>query len=372
MENNHNIDKTFNEASKTLEEPATFPGFEKVWNTIEEKLDKKQEKKKIFPIWLPYGIAASLLIASGVFYFNNQKENTEIAKPAIAETVVESKMPATATSGNILKIDSIVKVNIQSESLPAAPAKIASHTFPKMVTSPLASPVVVAPAQPSYDDVSDAVYDKVSDTLQSKNLEEVRIAMGLKKDKVSMINAERLASSEKKKISDLNAIADTAELIEPIDVFDLKQQAREPEILAYNKKYKKSQKPVAATSAFGEKIGRNSYLNSIQGATPGVNVSSISGKPGSGKVDILISCQNSAKPEMNPLVVIDGQVSDMETLKKLDPKKIENISVIKKEKAAGLFSGNAQNGLLVVITKDISKKEKRKLKKLLKKELPQK
>ncbi|WP_449397513.1 hypothetical protein [Chryseobacterium wanjuense] len=48
MENNHNIDKTFNEASKTLEEPATFPGFEKVWSTIEERLDKKQEKKKHF------------------------------------------------------------------------------------------------------------------------------------------------------------------------------------------------------------------------------------------------------------------------------------------------------------------------------------
>ncbi len=374
MENNHNIDKTFNEASKTLEEPATFPGFEKVWSTIEERLDKKQEKKKIFPIWLPYGIAASLLIASGVFYFNNQKENTEIAKPVIAESVVESKMPVKAVPENIRKIDSTVKANIQSEILPAAPAKIAYHTFPKVTASSLASPVVVAPAQPSYDEEPIAVadYEKVSDTLKSKNIEEVKIAMGLKKDKVSMINAEGLASSEKKKISDLNAIADTAELIEPIDVFDLKQQAREPKILAYNKKYIKTQKPVAATSAFGEKIGSNGFLNSIHDVTPGVNVNSISGKPGSGKVDILITCQNSVKPEMNPLVVIDGQVSDMETLKKLDPKKIENISVIKKEKAAGLFSGKAQNGLLVVITKDISKKEKRKLKKLLKKELPQK
>ncbi|WP_449397515.1 hypothetical protein [Chryseobacterium wanjuense] len=161
-------------------------------------------------------------------------------------------------------------------------------------------------------------------------------------------------------------------MIEPIDIFDLKQQAHEPKILAYNKKYIRAKKPVAATSAFGEKIGSNGFLNSVHGVTPGVNVSSISGKPGSGKVDILISCQSSVKPEKNPLVVIDGQVSDMETLKKLDPKKIENISVIKKEKAAGLFSGKAQNGLLVVITKDISKKEKRKLKKLLKKELPQK
>ena len=39
MENNHDIDKKFNEASQSLEEPATFPGFDKVWAKVEEKLD---------------------------------------------------------------------------------------------------------------------------------------------------------------------------------------------------------------------------------------------------------------------------------------------------------------------------------------------
>ena len=45
MENNHDIDKKFNEASKT-EEPATFPGFDKVWTQVEGKLDKKENKKR--------------------------------------------------------------------------------------------------------------------------------------------------------------------------------------------------------------------------------------------------------------------------------------------------------------------------------------
>ncbi len=61
MENNH-IDQQFNEASKLSEEPAVFPGFEKVWEKIEEKLDTKEEKKRMIPLWLPYGIAASLVI----------------------------------------------------------------------------------------------------------------------------------------------------------------------------------------------------------------------------------------------------------------------------------------------------------------------
>lgn len=59
MENNHDIDKKFNEASHSLEEPTTFPGFDKVWAKVEEKLDKKEDKKRI---WLQYGIAASLII----------------------------------------------------------------------------------------------------------------------------------------------------------------------------------------------------------------------------------------------------------------------------------------------------------------------
>jgi len=46
MENNHDIDKKFNEASQSLEEPATFPGFDKVWAKVEEKLDKKRRQEE--------------------------------------------------------------------------------------------------------------------------------------------------------------------------------------------------------------------------------------------------------------------------------------------------------------------------------------
>jgi len=84
MENNH-IDQQFNEASRLSEEPAVFPGFEKVWGKIEEKLDKKEEKKKIIPLWLPYGIAASLMIGLGAFYFMNKKAVAESLQPVIVK-----------------------------------------------------------------------------------------------------------------------------------------------------------------------------------------------------------------------------------------------------------------------------------------------
>ena len=48
MENNHDIDKKFNEAYQSVEEPVTFPGFDKVWEKVEKKLDKKEHQRKSF------------------------------------------------------------------------------------------------------------------------------------------------------------------------------------------------------------------------------------------------------------------------------------------------------------------------------------
>jgi len=108
MENNHDIDKKFNEASQSLEEPVTFQGFDKVWAKVEEKLDKKEDKKRIVPIWFPYGIAASLIIGLGAFYFINKNDVSEIGKPAIVQNTVSPKM-----NSNVQTIDSTVKSNIE-------------------------------------------------------------------------------------------------------------------------------------------------------------------------------------------------------------------------------------------------------------------
>lgn len=111
MENNH-IDQQFNEASKRSEEPTVFPGFDKVWEKVEEKLDEKKDKKKIIPVWLPYGIAASLIIGMGALYFLNKKEVTESVKSAIVE---HKSAPKPSVNNHIATIDHITKENIQKE-----------------------------------------------------------------------------------------------------------------------------------------------------------------------------------------------------------------------------------------------------------------
>ncbi|WP_106915289.1 T9SS type A sorting domain-containing protein [Chryseobacterium aurantiacum] len=111
MENNH-IDQKFNEASKLSDEPTVFPGFDKVWEKIEDKLDKKKEKKRIIPVWFPYGIAASLMIGLGALYFLDKNNTVESVKSEIAE---QSSLKEPVASNHIASIDSITKENIQKE-----------------------------------------------------------------------------------------------------------------------------------------------------------------------------------------------------------------------------------------------------------------
>ena len=111
MENNHDIDKKFSEASQAIEEPATFPGFDKVWAKVEEKLDQKEEKKRILPVWLPYGIAASLIIGLGAFYFINKNSDEKLV-PSIVQKATPHETPP---HQDITQIDSTIQSNIKKE-----------------------------------------------------------------------------------------------------------------------------------------------------------------------------------------------------------------------------------------------------------------
>jgi hypothetical protein len=357
MENNHDIDKTFNEASKTLEEPVTFPGFDKVWNTVEEKLDKKQNKKKNIPVWIPYGIAASLLIGSGIFYFNDQKENKNASRPVIAQRAIhDQKDTSSEVPEHILKLDSMVKNNMQKDILPVASAKIAYEKVPELYTS---SPVFEMNT-PASDAASVSEKNRM-DTLKRQNLEEV-ITMGIRKERSSMVNA--VASSVKIKESDLNKAADTAEVIYSNSVLSFNEKDKEPEILAYNKEYANKHKAIAPGSGFENKLGSKLDANILKGSVSGLNISSGSGGvPASGKAKI--SIRGTANSEAHPLIVINGMYSDSEFFKKLDPNKIESVQVFKGEKAVPVFGNRAVNGVIVVITKDISRKDRKSLKKLL-------
>lgn len=75
MENQDKIFEQFKDASKKAE-TKDFPAMEKVWARVEEKLDKKDDKRTI-ALWKKIGIAASLLLFFSLGYqFLKTDENT--------------------------------------------------------------------------------------------------------------------------------------------------------------------------------------------------------------------------------------------------------------------------------------------------------
>jgi hypothetical protein len=74
--------KIKNASNKT--EETSFPGMDKVWNRVEEKLDQKKTKKAVF-LWKKLAIAASFLLffTVGVQLYTTQKELTQPIEPLI-------------------------------------------------------------------------------------------------------------------------------------------------------------------------------------------------------------------------------------------------------------------------------------------------
>ncbi|MBB6331029.1 Ca-activated chloride channel family protein [Chryseobacterium sediminis] len=334
MENNH-IDQQFNEASKLSEEPTVFPGFEKVWGKIEEKLDKKEEKKRVVPIWLPYGIAASLVIGLGAFYFINKKETIEPLQPVIAEKA-PSRGPINKT--DIAKIDSITKDNIQKEKKIVKPAEnLAVNPDPikYSVTIP-PTPALPIPVP------SDHVYQPV--------ISEYHTERETNADK----RATYISSGQRK---DTNQIKSIEEVV----------------VMGYSKTVKRKDVAASSTTTINS-VNNLPVYASLQGSAPGIKVSTSSRNKNrvnsinqgflSNSNPIRIRGAASVSSENAPLYVINGILTKADDFRNLDPNKIESMKVLKGNSATAIYGSKGANGVIVVITKDLSRRERKRLKKL--------
>jgi hypothetical protein len=96
MDNQDKIFDKFKEAAENSERK-DFPGMDKVWARVEDKLDKKEDKKAI-SLWKKIAIAASLLllISLGAQFLKSDKiTNTPNSKVVIAEPEKEKIIQGT-------------------------------------------------------------------------------------------------------------------------------------------------------------------------------------------------------------------------------------------------------------------------------------
>ncbi|WP_028909478.1 SusC/RagA family TonB-linked outer membrane protein [Prevotella sp. AGR2160] len=106
----------------------------------------------------------------------------------------------------------------------------------------------------------------------------------------------------------------------------------------------------ATTQLKGEdvaKLNTNNALQAMQGQTPGVNIISESGQPGSG-MKVIIRGQGS-NISNSPLYVVDG-IAGVD-ISNINPSDIESIDVLKDAASAAIYGAQAANGVVLVTTR---------------------
>jgi len=98
------------------------------------------------------------------------------------------------------------------------------------------------------------------------------------------------------------------------------------------------------------KMNTTNPLQALQGKTPGVNISSTSGQPGS---DMKVTVRGlGTVGNSGPLYIIDGIEGDITTLNASD---IQSIDVLKDAASAAIYGSQSANGVILVTTKQGTK-----------------
>lgn len=322
MENNH-IDQQFNEASKLSEEPTVFPGFEKVWNKIEDKLDAKKEKKRIIPAWFPYGVAASLVIGLGAFYFINKNEvavTTTKSAMVMSEPLQE---PTLSVPAEIMEIDKTTKENIQKEKNKVA--AVAEKPIVSAISnpSPLPTPPVPRRVQPIEH------HYQTSDYMMPVKEEDVK--------EISEVVVTGFGTQKKQSVAGSSTVVSSQNVNLP-----------QPPVYAALSGKAAGVRIMMAEESRREKKAR------IKNTFDDINKGYFEGN------DIRLRGLKAQDDASLPLYVVNGTLVDADYVKSLDPDRIKNIEIIK-EASPELYGNKAANGVVVIKTKRLSRKEKRRM-----------
>ena len=108
----------------------------------------------------------------------------------------------------------------------------------------------------------------------------------------------------------------------------------------------------AATSISAAKLADRPLTNiskAIEGSTPGVQVTSGSGQPGS-SADIRIRGFGSINASNSPLYIVDGDPYTL-SISNLNMDDVENVSILKDASSTALYGSRAANGVILITTK---------------------
>jgi len=121
--------------------------------------------------------------------------------------------------------------------------------------------------------------------------------------------------------------------------------------------YRQTSKPksnVASTVISSETIGDRpnaSFVQTLQGQVPGLNIATGSGQPGSSNTLVLLRGVGSINGNTSPLFVVDGIQMGSANFRSINPNEIENVTILKDAGATSIYGNRGANGVIVVTTK---------------------
>jgi TonB-linked SusC/RagA family outer membrane protein len=120
--------------------------------------------------------------------------------------------------------------------------------------------------------------------------------------------------------------------------------------------YRTTSKPlsnVAAVTVTSKTIeGRPnaSFIQTLQGQVPGLNIMTGSGQPGA-NATVILRGYGSINGNVEPLYIIDGVPQNEDIFRSINPNEIESVSVLKDAGATAVYGNRGANGVIVVYTK---------------------
>jgi Ca-activated chloride channel family protein len=416
MENQDKILDKIKNASQKAEEK-DFPAFEKVWMRVEEKLDKKEDKKTI-ALWKKGAVAASLLLFFSLGYQFLKTDSKIIVPNGTKENsvVIEEKQETNTTEkpSETIKPDAevILKKQIQ-KPLPVVVAETTTHINSDINQMATTNSDNIEPNKDKEATISamkveaivleennakakiTSTYDAATRTISGIVTDEknypipggnVSIKGSIKSTATNFdgkfsIQAEKGDTLVFQYIGYENGYA----TVEKSDVLNFKMQAasqalNEVVVVGYGKSKKKNRTgavmSVASVGSGSAPNLNNSYSTNqaLQGRIAGVQIESKSKKT---DPNIYIRGNASITQSNEPLYIIDGVPVNAVDIKQINPNDIKNINVLKDAAATSIYGSRASNGVIILTTKNgtyqnLSKKElEKRLKKLDKNKKPE-
>ncbi|MFI0428987.1 von Willebrand factor type A domain-containing protein [Mariniflexile sp. HMF6888] len=113
----------------------------------------------------------------------------------------------------------------------------------------------------------------------------------------------------------------------------------------------KKSKQKAYHNKLANQMQYHSVSNSLQGKIAGVAITNGTGNTGS-NTHIVIRGTSAISKNSEPLVVVDGKIMPYNTVESINPKQINDITVLKDSNATAIYGNRANNGVIIISTKN--------------------